>query len=276
MSITRRAIICCAPTLITVTALAAPALAHIDPDPTEAPAGSEQSVGFTVQHGCEGSATIELRMRLPDGVANATPEAPAGWTGSVDDNVVTFTGGPLADQIEETFRVRMILPLTPDTAIYFPFVQRCEAGEIAWIDIPADGSGTELDEPAPAMTLTAALPGTTQAPATTVAATTTSVAPATTLAPATTTTTATPTTAAPTSEPSTSEGATDSTQPTGKQPSSAEATNEEGSTPITVTAPDAESDDSDSGSGGTVVLVVVIAALVAGGVAMFIRTRRSR
>ena len=33
-----------------VLANAAPALAHIDPDPPEAPAGSEVSVGFTVEH----------------------------------------------------------------------------------------------------------------------------------------------------------------------------------------------------------------------------------
>jgi hypothetical protein len=47
----------------------------------------------------------------------------------------------------------MTLPATPDTTIYFPFVQRCEVGEIRWIGIPAE-PGDDLDEPAPAMTLT--------------------------------------------------------------------------------------------------------------------------
>ena len=140
---------------------ASSASAHIDPDPKEAPAGSEQSVGFTVEHGCEESATIQLDMRLPDGVTNAVPEPPAGWTASVARRVVTFVGGPLPADVEGTFRVRMTLPATPDTTIYFPFVQRCEQGEIRWIDVPSDGSGTELDEPAPAMNLTAPLPTTT-------------------------------------------------------------------------------------------------------------------
>ena len=115
--------------------------AHIDPDPTDAPAGSEQSVGFTVEHGCDGSSTIELNMRLPDGVTNPVAEPPAGWTGNVTANIVTFIGGPLPDAVEETFRVRMTLPNTPGTTIYFPFVQRCDQGEISWIDIPSDGSG---------------------------------------------------------------------------------------------------------------------------------------
>ncbi len=143
-----------------VASVSLPALAHIDPDPESAAAGSEQSVGFTVEHGCEGSPTVELQMRLPDGIATATPVPPAGWTGAIEGNVVSFTGGPLAADVEETFRVQLVLPLTPDVTIYFPFVQRCEVGEIAWIDIPRDESGTELDEPAPAMLLTAALPGT--------------------------------------------------------------------------------------------------------------------
>jgi periplasmic copper chaperone A len=188
---------------IAVVAGARTVSAHIDPDPKEAPAGSVQTVGFTVEHGCEGSATTQLDMRLPDGVTDAVPEPPAGWTADVARRVVTFVGGPLPDDVEGTFRVRMTLPMTPDTTIYFPFVQRCEQGEIRWIDIPSDGSGTELDEPAPAMNLLAPLPTTTSAPPTTRPATTTTattptttvttVAPVTTAAPATTATATTET-----------------------------------------------------------------------------------
>jgi len=162
-------------------AVASPAFAHIDPDPTDAQAGSEVSVGFTVQHGCDGSPTVQLDMRLPDGVSAPTAEPPDGWTGQVVDNVVTFEGGPLPDDKELTFRVRMILPATPDTTIYFPFVQRCEVGEIRWIDIPSDDSGAELDEPAPAMQLFGPVATTQPAPATSVTPTTT--APSTTTPP---------------------------------------------------------------------------------------------
>lgn len=114
--------------------------AHIDPDPQEAPAGSVQSVGFTVEHGCDGSATVQLDMRLPEGVTDAVPEPPAGWTGGVDGRVVTFSGGPLPDDVEGTFRVRMTLPVTPGATISFPFVQRCEQGETHWIQLGANAN----------------------------------------------------------------------------------------------------------------------------------------
>jgi len=159
-----------------VLSFASPVLAHVDPDPEEAQAGSQLSVGFTVQHGCDGSPTVQLDMRLPEGVTGAQPEPPEGWTGTVESDVITFTGGPLPDDQELTFRVLMTLPPTPDTTIYFPFVQRCEVGEIRWIAIPSDGSGTELDEPAPAMRLTG------PAVTTTTAAVTTTTAPATSIA----------------------------------------------------------------------------------------------
>jgi uncharacterized protein YcnI len=137
-------------------AIAGAASAHIDPDPAEAQAGSRLTVGFTVEHGCEGSPTTQLDMRLPDGVTDALPEPLQGWDESIEtvdgETIVTFAGGPLADDVEETFDVTMTLPPTPDTTIYFPFVQRCEVGEIRWIGIPAE-PGDELDEPAPAMAL---------------------------------------------------------------------------------------------------------------------------
>ena len=167
-----------------VLSFASPVLAHVDPDPEEAQAGSQLSVGFTVQHGCDGSPTVQLDMRLPEGVTGAQPEPPDGWNGTVEADVITFTGGPLPDDQELTFRVLMTLPSTPDTTIYFPFVQRCEVGEIRWIAIPSDGSGTELDEPAPAMRLTGPAV-TTAAPSTLASASTTGsnpTAPATSIA----------------------------------------------------------------------------------------------
>ena len=235
---------------------ASTAFAHIDPDPKEAPAGSEQSVGFTVEHGCDASATIQLDMRLPDGVTNAVPEPPAGWTANVARRVVTFVGGPLAADVEGTFRVRMTLPATPDTTIYFPFVQRCEQGEIRWIDIPSDGSGAELDEPAPAMNLTAPLP------------TTTTTGPPTTTVPPTTTTTPPTSTDPPTTAPSTTEPAP-TTTPTSVPPSStAAATSLPLDTGPLVPSSDDNPDGGDDGSGsgnavaaGTAAAVAAVAGL---------------
>ena len=133
------------------------ARAHISPDPSEALAGSEESISFTVEHGCDGSPTVQLDMQVPDGVSDIVPEPADGWSASVDGQVVTFVGGPLPDDEELTFAVRMLLPDTPDVTIHFPFVQRCEVGEIRWIDVPTDGAGSELDEPAPALRLVSEL-----------------------------------------------------------------------------------------------------------------------
>jgi len=228
-------------------ALASPAAAHIDPDPKQAQAGSRLAVGFTVEHGCDGSPTIQLDMRLPDGVTDAVPEPLDGWEGSIDGDVITYVGGPLPDDVEETFDITMTLPPTPDTTIFFPFVQRCEEGEIRWIGIPAE-PGDELDEPAPAMDLIGP-----------VATTPTTLPPAS--APATTAPDASTTTDAP----STSTPAPIVTATTD-------------STSVTTVAPAvASGDDRDGGSNtGTIMFIVSIAAvaLVAG--LAYLRSRSGR
>ena len=189
----RRVVLSAAALTVAVLATGTLASAHIDPDPVEAQAGSRLTVGFTVEHGCEGSPTVQLDMRLPEGATDPATEPADGWDASIEtvdgDTVVTFAGGSLPDDVEGTFSVTMTLPPTPDTTIYFPFVQRCEVGEIRWIQIPTDASD-ELDEPAPAMTLTGPVavapttePTTTEPPATTEPETT---EPTTTEPPATT------------------------------------------------------------------------------------------
>ena len=166
----RRFVLAAAACSAALLAVAGPVSAHIDPDPAEAQAGSRLTVGFTVEHGCDGSPTMRLDMRLPEGVIDPVPEPVQGWDESIEtidgDTIVTFAGGPLAENAEGTFDVTITLPPKPDTTIFFPFVQRCEVGEIRWIGIPVE-PGDELDEPAPAMALTgpvAAAP--TTAPAT--------------------------------------------------------------------------------------------------------------
>lgn len=148
----RRLILVSTVALVGALGFAAPALAHIDPDPAEAQAGATLTVGFTVEHGCDGSPTVEVDMRLPDGVTDAVAVPLEGWDERIEDGVVTYTGGPLPADSPGTFEITMTLPATPDTTIFFPIVQRCEAGEIRWIALP-DGSGDEPDEPAPALDL---------------------------------------------------------------------------------------------------------------------------
>jgi uncharacterized protein YcnI len=231
------------------------ASAHIDPDPVEAQAGSRLTVGFTVEHGCEGSPTVQLDMRLPDGVADPVTEPVDGWDGSVDtvdgETIVTFAGGPLPDDVEATFSVTMTLPPTPDATIYFPFVQRCEVGEIRWIQIPNE-PGDELDEPAPAMTLTGPVA---TAPSTEVATPTTEPTAA---DASQTTVNAEP---AATTEPVTTDASADTT--------AVPLTSE----PVPVSA---GVDDGDDSSIGTIMFIASMAAIVGIGAFVVFRSRQAR
>lgn len=233
------------------------ASAHIDPDPAEAQAGSRLTVGFTVEHGCEGSPTVQLDMRLPEGVADPVTEPAEGWDGLIEtvdgDTIVTFVGGLLADDVEGTFAVTMTLPPTPDTIVYFPFVQRCEVGEIRWIQIPSE-PGDELDEPAPAMTLTG--------PVATVPSTAPVTDPTEPESPQPTATTEPATTGAPTTEPGTTEPAEVDTAAT---PSTSE--------------PELASSGADDGSDsriGTIAFIASMTAILGIGAFVVFRSRQAR
>jgi uncharacterized protein YcnI len=248
----RRLVLSAAAASLALLAFGGVASAHIDPDPAEAQAGSRITVGFTVEHGCEGSATVQLDMRLPAGVTDPVTEPIDGWEGSIDtvdgDTIVTFVGGPLDDDVEGTFSVTMTLPPTPDTTVYFPFVQRCEVGEIRWIQIPSE-PGDDLDEPAPAMALVGPV-----ATVPTTVAVTEPTQPAT-------------TEPAATSQPTVLESpaTTESSSTTAEVPGTSE--------PVAVST---ESGDGGSSDTGTIAFIVSIAAVLAIGGFVVYRSRQAR
>lgn len=148
------------------------ASAHVTVQPKEATAGDYAQVTFSVPHGCEGSATVALRIKVPDGVMSAKPQMKPGWTveikkkqlaapqpglhghtiSDVVDEVV-WRGGPLPDNLYDTFGLVVKLPDTPGS-LYFPAVQECEKGVTRWIEIPAAGQTSDaLHEPAPVVRL---------------------------------------------------------------------------------------------------------------------------
>jgi periplasmic copper chaperone A len=149
--------------LITLPLLALAALvavgvaaAHIDPTPAKALVGRTTTVAFTVEHGCDGSPTRTLAMRMPSGLTSARPVSKAGWKitvaragGSVRQ--VTWRG-TLPDSRESRFAIRLGMPSTPGKTLYFPVVQRCTRGVIRWIEIPRRGQ-PEPEHPAPGVTL---------------------------------------------------------------------------------------------------------------------------
>lgn len=130
--------------LALVLLAAAPALGHVEPEVSTVPAGSLATVDFTVEHGCEGSPTVKMEFQVPDGITDAQPAEKAGWTGALVDGVVTYTGGSLPADQEDTFAVRFTVPDQVQAVLMFPMIQTCETGSIDWIQTEG-----EAERPAP-------------------------------------------------------------------------------------------------------------------------------
>jgi uncharacterized protein YcnI len=149
------------------------AYGHITLETPSAPAGSSYKAVFRVPHGCEGTATIRVRVRLPDGVINVKPQPKPGWTVStmmeklakpivldhgreLSETVreVDWSGGKLPDSFYDEFVLRAELPDNPGVTLYFPVVQECEKGVNRWIEIPESGkTSRDYKEPAPQLKL---------------------------------------------------------------------------------------------------------------------------
>jgi uncharacterized protein YcnI len=147
------------------------AFAHVTLEIQQAPVGASYKAVLRVPHGCDGSATTAIRIRIPDGVVNVKPMPKAGWkldtvTGKyskthalgraeLNEGVteVAWSGGKLADAHYDEFVFASALAddLEPGQAVYFPIVQECEKGVHRWIEIPAAGS--HGSEPAPGLML---------------------------------------------------------------------------------------------------------------------------
>jgi uncharacterized protein YcnI len=152
-----------------LVAAAATAHAHVTANPNEAPADSYFRAAFRVGHGCAGSPTIAVRVKIPDGVIAAKPQVKPGWAieitlrkldtpidaghgrrvAEVVDEIA-WRGGPLPDAYFDEFGLSLRLPAGAGRTLYFPIVQECEQGVHRWIEIPASGQKwDDLREPAP-------------------------------------------------------------------------------------------------------------------------------
>jgi periplasmic copper chaperone A len=158
-----------------VAACSATASAHVTLETREAAVGAPYKAVLRVPHGCEGTATISVRIRVPEGMIAVKPMPKPGWkidtvTGKyprtynyfhgakLSEGVteVSFSGGNLPDAYYDEFVVTGFLAgdLEAGKTLYFPVVQECEKGVHRWIEIPAAGkSSGDLPEPAPALKL---------------------------------------------------------------------------------------------------------------------------
>lgn len=150
--------------------------AHVSASESPQPAGAYAVVTFSVPHGCDGSPTTSVRIKVPESVPQVTPTVNSNWDVSktmvtmetpidaghgetIDervDEVVYTAKTPLPDGYRDAFELSFKTPDTPGETLYFPVIQTCEVGETAWIDIPAAGeSEDDLEHPAPAIELVA-------------------------------------------------------------------------------------------------------------------------
>jgi periplasmic copper chaperone A len=166
----------------TALACAWPAAAHVTLETAQASVGAGYKAVLRVGHGCEGSPTTAIRVRIPDGIIAVKPMPKPGWklevvTGKygksyevghgvkLDEGVkeISWSGGNLPEAFydEFVFTATIAPDLKAGQSVYFPTVQQCEKGVKRWIEIPAAGGrGHHADEPVPALMLTpAAAPG---------------------------------------------------------------------------------------------------------------------
>ncbi|WP_421118413.1 DUF1775 domain-containing protein [Aquihabitans daechungensis] len=169
--------------------MAGPASAHIHTDPEEVKAGTENTVGFIIEHGCDGSPTTKIELQLPNGATGISGVDGNGFLASVEGQVVTFEGGTLPDDTEQAFEVTFTAPSEAGT-LDVPLVQTCEEGSTDWIESEVEGQ-PEPEYPAPQLVIAPNADATTTTAADSSTTTTaTEAGPTTTAAPAESTTTA--------------------------------------------------------------------------------------
>ena len=142
---------------------AAPASAHVGFAKRQVALAPSLELTLRVPHGCEGSPTLRLRMRLPRAVVSVRPQPKEGWTvaqtGEGGAREVIWSGN-LPDKQTGEFSFTMTLEASAKAGdtIHFPVVQECAKGVSRWIDIKgAETQGEERHDesssPAPAIKL---------------------------------------------------------------------------------------------------------------------------
>jgi periplasmic copper chaperone A len=151
------------------------AFAHITLENQQAAVGASYKAVLRVPHGCDGSATMAVRVRIPDGFLEVKPMPKPGWKldvmrgkyqkpmsvrgTSLTEGVteVGWSGGNLPDAYYDEFVLTGYIgdEAPAGQTMYFLVVQECEKGVNRWIEIPAADSAhaREPAEPAPALKL---------------------------------------------------------------------------------------------------------------------------
>jgi len=142
-----------------------PAAAHVGFVKRQVELAGAIELTLRTPHGCNGSPTLRLRMRLPRAVTSARPQNKEGWTisqsGEGGAREVIWSGR-LPDKQTGLFPLTIELDGSAKAGetLFFPVVQECETGVSRWIDTKGaldgeaqDGSHDEATSPAPSIRL---------------------------------------------------------------------------------------------------------------------------
>ncbi|GIK80226.1 MAG: hypothetical protein BroJett024_13310 [Alphaproteobacteria bacterium] len=150
------------------------ALAHVTLEVREAKAGTSYKAVLKVPHGCDGSPTVKLHVRIPEGVIAVKPMPKPGWQietvrgaygrsypyyhDDITEGVkeIVWRGRLADDNYDEFVFAGFIARDMKPGPIHVPVTQTCEKGETAWTEIPAPGQDAHaLKAPAPALLILA-------------------------------------------------------------------------------------------------------------------------
>ncbi|WP_262029588.1 DUF1775 domain-containing protein [Microvirga sp. Mcv34] len=149
--------------------LSTPAFAHVTFENGQTAPNSTYKAILRIPHGCDGKATLKVRVRIPEGIIAVKPMPKAGWklettkgsyvkayqlygeavTEGLTDIVWT---GSLDDAYydEFVFQARFTDAYQPGATVYFPVVQECDGATAEWTQVPAAGEDPHsLKFPAP-------------------------------------------------------------------------------------------------------------------------------
>lgn len=130
--------------------------AHVVLEKKSTEAGTAFKAAFVVGHGCDGSPTTGITVKIPDGFRGVKPVPKPGWTletrkvpldkpyeshgRKITERVseVTWKSGKLDAEHYDEFVVVMQAPEAAGKK-YFAVSQRCESGSMDWAEIPAAG-----------------------------------------------------------------------------------------------------------------------------------------
>lgn len=159
---------------------AASAHAHASFETDQVSSESSFKAVLQIPHGCDGKATTEVQVKLPEGFVFAKPQPKPGWEieiikgdyrKSYDNHGKTVTSGPLeirwkngnlSDDFYDTFVISgKISGFDKETQIAFPVTQLCGASDtVVWDQIATGGQNPHsLEHPAPTVTVTPAEAG---------------------------------------------------------------------------------------------------------------------